>query len=162
MKRNLIKYIMVAMALVMTLGACQKAEAVQSTIEKLADETGFTAMFSKLSDFEADTAGGSLKVAAMAEELMRFTNNYTPEQETALKAAADVVLSKLDAAKVQAISDNLGLLDGVAQEILSKADGVDDLMKDAGVKLQEGGYDAEKYAAVKKVLDDAIAKALKK
>ncbi len=136
----------------------QQTDTTPQETEAVLDHSGCLTALEGITQYEADTAGSSLKLYIAAAQLTNFTQTFTSAQSDALTQAAADYLTELDAPALKAFTSNLALVDETALSIISKDQTALDMLKDAGSPQAFDEYDLDRYQAAKTLIDQALAK----
>ena len=137
----------------------QQTDTTPQETEAVLDRSGCLTALEGITQYEADTAGSSLKLYIAAAQLTNFTQTFTSAQSDALTQAAVDYLTELDAPALKAFTSNLALVDETARSIINKDQTALDMLKDAGSPQAFDEYDLDRYQAAKTLIDQALANA---
>lgn len=137
----------------------QTTTAPEAQIAAKLDQSGCLTALEGITQYEAGTAGSSLKAFIAAAQLVNFTQTFTPEQTDALTQAAADYLTALDAEALKAFTSHLSFVDETARSIIARDPAALDMLEDAGSPQAFDEYDLDRYEAAKAIIDRCLSDA---
>lgn len=111
-----------------------------------------------ITNYEAGTAGSSLKIYIAAANLLNVTEQYDDAmQKTLLYEATVDYLAALDQEQLQYFKDHFAAIDQIAREIIANDQPqTKSMLEDAGSPQAYDIYDADQYEAVKTIIVEVL------
>lgn len=122
-------------------------------------EAGLTRVLGGFVTYEAGSAGGSLKAAIAAADVVRYTAQYGKGHEEEIRTDAMNWKNGLDADQQALLEENWPDICYTAKSITEDPEKTKGMLADAGVMEDFSGVDLETAASCVDVLDEVLGKA---
>lgn len=122
-------------------------------------EAGLTRVLGGFVTYEAGSAGGSLKAAIAAADVVRYTAQYGKGHEEEIRTDAMNWKNSLDADQQALLEENWPDICYTAKSITEDPEKTKGMLADAGVTEDFSGVDLETAASCVDVLDEVLGKA---
>lgn len=119
-------------------------------------EAGLTRVLGSFVSYESGTAGGSLKAAMAAADLVRYTAQYGKGHDAEIRTDAENWKKSLNADEQAVLAENWPDICRTAKSITADPEETKGMLADAGVNTDFSGVDLETASAGVDVLDEVF------
>lgn len=119
-------------------------------------EAGLTRVLGSFVSYESGTAGGSLKAAMAAADLVRYTAQYGKGHDAEIRTEAENWKNGLDADKKALLDENWPDICYTAKSITEDPEKTREMLADAGVTEDFSGVDLETASACVDILNEVF------